>query len=121
MTVLRAREAFACSDAQGTPRVVRPGDLFDSTDPMVTGRETLFEPVEVATQRSEAVVAGGSSSVESATSAPGEKRSVSTGRGRKSPKDSTDAAPTEQKSAEATTKSTTTGGVGSTPGASDSK
>ncbi|QNJ58063.1 head-tail connector protein [Gordonia phage Bunnybear] len=76
MTVLRAREAFACSDAQGTPRVVRPGDLFDSTDPLVTGRETLFEPVEVATQRSEAVVAGGSS-VESATAAPGEKRSVS--------------------------------------------
>ncbi|AMS03166.1 head-tail connector protein [Gordonia phage Herod] len=76
MTVLRAREAFACSDAHGTPRVVRPGDLFDSTDPLVTGRETLFEPVEVATQRSEAVVAGGSS-VESATAAPGEKRSVS--------------------------------------------
>lgn len=120
MTVLRAREAFACSDAQGTPRVVRPGDLFDSTDPLVTGRQNLFEPVEVATQRSEAVVAGGSS-VESATAAPGEKRSVSTGRGRKSSKDSADAAPTEQKSAEATTKSTTTGGVGSTPGASDSK
>lgn len=105
MTVLRAREAFACSDAQGTPRVVRPGDLFDSTDPLVTGRETLFEPVEVATQRSEAVVAGGSG-VESATAAPGEKRSVS-------PKVSTP----EPKTAAKATKPATTSSQKGTSGA----
>lgn len=85
MSVLRAREAFACADAQGTPRVVRPGDLFDSDDALVVGREGLFEPVEVATQRAESVVAG--TGVESATAAPGERRSVSTRSRAKSIKD----------------------------------
>ncbi|UYL86860.1 hypothetical protein SEA_RAVENCO17_7 [Gordonia phage RavenCo17] len=98
MTVLRAREAFACSDSHGTPRVVRPGDLFDSTDPLVTGRENLFEPVEVATQRSEAVVAGGSG-IEAATAAPGEKRSVT-------PKATTPESPVTPEPKAAATKST---------------
>jgi hypothetical protein len=62
--------------------VVRPGDLFDSTDPVVVGRENLFETVEFAAQRAEGAV--NPTPVESATAAPGEKRSVSTrGRGKR--------------------------------------
>ena len=70
--ILRANQPFAYTDSTGTPRVVRPGDLFSADDPCVKGRETLFEPVEVAAARK------ATSTVEQATSAPGERRSVST-------------------------------------------
>ncbi|QTJ64980.1 hypothetical protein HYG77_04780 [Rhodococcus sp. ZPP] len=93
MSILRAREAFAFTDSQGVPRVVRPGDLFDDSDPSVVGREKLFEPVEVAAHRAEAAVSGG---VEAAVAAPGEKRSVTTtgrgGRGRGAAKAAADEA-----------------------------
>lgn len=51
-------------------RVVRYGDLVDSSDPLYKGREAKFESVETAVQ-------GRSATVEQATAAPGEKRSVS--------------------------------------------
>ncbi|MGW6121500.1 hypothetical protein ACWFRF_20830 [Nocardia sp. NPDC055165] len=69
--ILRAREAFSYTDKSGVPRVVRPGDLVDSDDPDVKGREHLFETVEVAANRA-------AGAVEQTTAAPGEKRTVST-------------------------------------------
>ncbi len=71
MAVVRAIEAFAFTDKRGVPRVVRPGDLFDATDPCLTGRAHLFEPVEVTAERRRATV-------EDASAVPGEQRSVST-------------------------------------------
>lgn len=87
MSVVRAREAFAFTDTHGIPRVVRPGDLFNADDPAVIKRASLFEPVELAAQRAEEAVAPPvvvttTPTVEAATAAPGEKRSVSTSRGR---------------------------------------
>lgn len=70
VAIFRAREAFAFTDQQGIPRVVRPGDLFDSGDACLKGRGHLFEPVEVNAERRRATV-------EDASAAPGEKRSVS--------------------------------------------
>jgi len=70
MAVVRAIEAFAFTDKRGVPRVVRPGDLFDSADPCLTGRQHLFEPVEVSAERRRATV-------EDASAVPGEQRSVS--------------------------------------------
>jgi len=69
MAILRAIEAFAFTDKNGIPRVVRPGDLFDESDPCLTGRTHLFEPVEVNAARRRATV-------EDASAAPGERRSV---------------------------------------------
>jgi len=42
--ILRAKEAFT---APG-PTDVAKGDLFNSTDPIVSGREHLFEPIAAA-------------------------------------------------------------------------
>jgi hypothetical protein len=57
MAVVRAKQTMWVS----SQRIVHAGDLFDSTDPVVKGREALFESaVQV---------------VEQATAAPGEKRS----------------------------------------------
>lgn len=63
--IVRAKEAFAYTDHTGTPRVVSPGQLFDSADPCVVKRPNLFESVEVAVTRTE-----------TATAAPGEVRTV---------------------------------------------
>lgn len=74
MAVLRVREPFAC-DVGGVYRVYRQGDLISSVDPVVTPkrRAMFMEPVEEAAGRSLA-------SVEQATAAPGERRTVSTKR-----------------------------------------
>ncbi|HEY9495909.1 MAG TPA: hypothetical protein VIR15_13720 [Intrasporangium sp.] len=70
---LRVKEAFSV-DQGGFHRVLRPGDLIDESDPVVTpGRRQFFEPVDVAVTREQ-------DRVEQATAAPGEKRSVSTRR-----------------------------------------
>lgn len=60
MAPLRARTHFAIGR-----RHIRPGDIIDSTDPIVAGREQLFSPVEDSVQR-----------VEQATARPGEGRNV---------------------------------------------
>ena len=70
MAIVRAKEPFAYTDTAGVPRVVSPGQLFDSADPCVVKRPGLFETVEVAAAR----VAG--TATETATAAPGEARSV---------------------------------------------
>jgi hypothetical protein len=66
MATLRVKEPFAV-DVKGAPRVLTAGQLVDSTDPVVKGREHLFEAIEAYMVRS---------SPEQATAAPGEKRSV---------------------------------------------
>lgn len=69
MPVLRCTEAFAFSDHKtGVERVVRPGDLVDSKDALVKGREQWFESVDATVDRVS------DRSVEQATAAPGEKR-----------------------------------------------
>jgi hypothetical protein len=68
--VLRAKESFAVQDDRGYVRIVAAGDVVDSSDNVVRGRESLFEPAEdTITRRADFV--------EQATAAPGEKRTVS--------------------------------------------
>lgn len=80
--VLRATQAFAADDSRGIPRVFTPGALVKDDDPIVKGREHLFESVEATVEKS--------SSVERATAAPGEKRTLTTpakpARGRRGPR-----------------------------------
>lgn len=88
MAIVRATQPFAFTDTAGVPRVVRAGDLYDETDPNVKGRENLFEPVETAASRTAAVV-------ETATAAPGEKRSLSRRKTIKEPAGDGTAAPAD--------------------------
>lgn len=74
--VYRAKEAFAYTDHNGVPRVVKAGDLFHGNDPCVVKRPSLFEPAEAAVS---------ARSTETASAAPGEMRSVRKGAPRKSP------------------------------------
>lgn len=67
MAILRCTESFT-ADVDGVPRVVGSGDLLDSSDPVVAGRESLFEPLESFMDRRPGV--------EQATAAPGEVRTV---------------------------------------------
>lgn len=62
MAILRCTESFA---ADG--RVFTLGQLVDSAEPVVKGREHLFEPVDVYVSRR---------SSETATAAPDEARTV---------------------------------------------
>lgn len=71
MAVLRCRESYAFDTPQGVSRVIRVGDLLDSDDPDVRGREHLFEAVEVASARLRGTTS------ETATAAPGEARRLS--------------------------------------------
>jgi hypothetical protein len=63
---MRAKTYFVT--ATNPPRVVRAGDLVGDKDPVLKGREDLFEPVEEYLDRR--------SNIEQATAAPGERRSV---------------------------------------------
>lgn len=76
MAILRCTSPFA-TWINGVPRVVANDELVDSSDPVVKGREGNFVPVEQSVAHR--------STVEQATAAPGEARTVST-RGRKSAK-----------------------------------
>lgn len=69
MATLRCKEPFSC-DVDGVPRTVPAGTLLDSDDPIVKGREKLFEPVDAFMERR-------APRVEQATAEPGEKRSLS--------------------------------------------
>lgn len=71
MSVLRVREPFSC-DIAGVQRVYRQGDLVSSTDPVATPKRVamFMEPVEEAARRSV--------SVEQATAAPNERRTITT-------------------------------------------
>jgi hypothetical protein len=70
MAVLRCLAPFALTEKSGVERVVSAGDLVDSTDPVVKGREDLFEPVETTVARTK------ERGVEKATASPGEKRTA---------------------------------------------
>ena len=75
--IYRAKESFAFTSKGGLPRIVTVGSLVDPADPDFKGKEHLLEPVEDAVVRARRVRAGDSSAVETATDAPGEKRSLS--------------------------------------------
>jgi len=68
MATLRCKEPFA-ADVDGIPRVVPAGTLIDSSDPIVKGRDHLFEPIDV-------FMSSKAPQVEQATAGPGEKRSL---------------------------------------------
>lgn len=67
MATLRSKTAFAVF-FDGVPRVVGAGELVDSDDPVVDGREEMFEPVDTFMSRHR--------SSETATAAPGEARAI---------------------------------------------
>jgi hypothetical protein len=78
--ILRARESFHYTNGAGVPSFVAVDALVTSDDPVVKGRQHLFEPVAVSADRRAAA------GVEDMSAEPGELRSVSTvkrGRGRK--------------------------------------
>lgn len=64
--MVRAKETFLVATETGRPLWVTAGELYAANNPVVKGREAMFEDLEDA--------------VEQATAAPGEKRSVSTRR-----------------------------------------
>lgn len=78
MAMLRAREAFSCDVGNPPrPRIVTEGHLVPDDDPVVKGREHLFEKLPDYQARLEA--RGGpdvkaTPPVETAAQAPGEKR-----------------------------------------------
>lgn len=74
MATLRCKEPFS-ADIKGVPRVVPAGQLVDSSDPIVKGREHLFESVD-AHMASRDTAPDTMAAVETATAAPGEKRSA---------------------------------------------
>lgn len=72
MAIKRCKSSFAAS-VDGTPRMYNVGQLVDSSDPVIKGREALFEDVETHVAEK---AAHRSSGAERATAEPGEKRSV---------------------------------------------
>lgn len=74
MPIVRARESFSYWDDRGIPRDVPAGTLIDpeKSPEAYKGRVHLFEPVELH------VEGKSSRPVESATSEPGERRTVTT-------------------------------------------
>lgn len=78
MAILRCKEPFSYW-ADGYPHVIRAGDLVDSADAAVKGREASFEPVEVVAHRTAEPAAAAMLPpvVEQATAAPGERRTRS--------------------------------------------
>lgn len=69
----RATTPFVAATKNGSVRV-QVGDVFDSSDPVYKGRESLFEPVETAAARKP--YSRSSAPVEQTTAAPGEVRAV---------------------------------------------
>lgn len=65
----RCKAAFAAS-VGGIPRVMRPGALVQDNDPVIKGRENLFEDVDTYVQKRVR-------RVEDATAEPGGRRSLS--------------------------------------------
>jgi hypothetical protein len=78
MSTLRVKSAFAVQDRDGAVHVYAAGRLVEEGDPILDGRELLFEPVEV--------VAARMSGAETATAAPGEQRTRTAPRKRASKK-----------------------------------
>lgn len=68
MPIKRCKASFAVS-VNGVPRMVTAGQLVDASDPVIKGREALFEDAET-------YVSDRAPRVEQATAEPGERRSV---------------------------------------------
>lgn len=68
MAIKRCKSSFAAA-VRGVPRVMAVGTLVDEDDPILKGREDLFEDVELHVQ-------GRASRVEQATAEPGARRSL---------------------------------------------
>jgi hypothetical protein len=80
MAYKRAKESFAFSTPNGMATITA-GQLVDTDTFDISGKESLFEDVETYVARQEESKkqqAVSAKSVESATAAPGEKRTVST-------------------------------------------
>lgn len=93
MAIKRCVAAFAAS-ADGVPRMYTVGMLVDASDPVIKGREGLFEDVDTHMADKAARQAP---RVEQATAEPGEKRSV----GRPAAKKAAAKPPSTEKSAAA--------------------
>ena len=68
MAIKRCKASFAVS-VNGVPRMVTAGQLVEASDPVIKGREHLFEDAET-------YVSDRAPKVEQATAEPGERRSV---------------------------------------------
>ncbi|WND33957.1 hypothetical protein RI578_06470 [Streptomyces sp. BB1-1-1] len=66
MAIKRCKSSFATS-VRGVPRVMKVGALVNDDDPVLKGREHLFEDVEAAVREAP---------VEDASAAPGRRRSL---------------------------------------------
>jgi hypothetical protein len=67
--IKRCKTSFAVSVA-GVPRVMKAGALIQDDDPIIKGREHLFEDVDTFVQKQR-------TRAEAATAEPGERRSLS--------------------------------------------
>jgi hypothetical protein len=76
VSILSVREAFAI-DTNGVTRIFHYGDLVDSGDPVVKGRESLFVPAEGTLNTGTQRVAATATVIEAATAEPGHKRTRS--------------------------------------------
>ena len=70
--IVQCRSTFATSD-NGNTVMIQGGDLYYSDDPIVKGRESLFSEPTVKSSRPAKSTARAQ---ETATAAPGERRSV---------------------------------------------
>lgn len=70
----RVKEAHSF-DENGVPVTMRVGQLVDGDDPRIKGREHLYEDADVAAARMSDRSTESVGSVETASAAPGEKRS----------------------------------------------
>lgn len=80
--ILRAKETFHYPGKDGYTLTITGGHLFDSADPCVKGREHLFESVEAAAAAGKGAVEVAAAraavhAIETASAAPGERRSRS--------------------------------------------
>lgn len=91
MAIKRSKVSFAAT-INGVPQVVNVGRLVEDGDPLLKGREHLFETVETH-------MAARTSGVEQATADPGEKRGITRARQPRKPKEQKPAAKAEEKPA----------------------
>ncbi|MGW6295165.1 hypothetical protein [Streptomyces sp. NPDC055058] len=109
MAIKRCKSSFAAS-VRGVPRVMKTGQLVNDNDPIIKGREHLFEDVESAVR---------DVPVEDASAAPGRRRTLTRAAGRAAKKTAPakkTAAKTEPKT-DSTSPDTGTGAGGGQEGA----
>lgn len=75
---VRVKEGCSFDTSAGAQVNLRRGQLFPDDHPYVKGRPSLFEPADDAAARS----VGTNTAVETATAAPGERRTITRGKNR---------------------------------------